>query len=487
MGVTNMHLAAFGHNSEEITCPTIKLKLSLGSCVFSILFIVTEKVAMCLEVPGLKSMAKMLKGEGVKLADGQARDRVTDIAAIIGADHFSKFIRGTHRVRGVNLFNSTGGHIIYGSLPYGLETSQLNEQSVIVSRVQLGDRSVDPCVVQDIVEPLVQQLWDLEAIGIQEERFTTGEQNALTSFSQSIFYDGFKYWVRLPWKRSPSVLPTNYRMAIGQLNSLLQQLRRQGGKFKHYCQVIADHLQNDFIEEVADPQICGYYMPHHAAMKDSVTTPVRVVFNASAKLKPRDLLLNDILETGPSLTEKLIDSLLNFCVGRYALIADISKAFLRVGLQEIDRDYVRFLWSEDPDAPPKTFRFKSVPFGSTSSPFILQATLRKHFEGCEPRLRTILDSSFYVDNFQYTSDNETELYELQSKTTGCLAEANFPLQEWNSNSADFNFYLKDDARKECPTVLGVWWDTTADVLQIKSVTLTSCSSVTKRRALPLIS
>ena len=197
-GIMNMHLTAFGHDSEEITCPTIKLKLSLGSRVFSILFIVTEKVAMSLEVLDLKSVAKMLKGEGVKLADGQARDRVTDIATIIGADHFSKFIRGTHCVRGVNLFNSTGGHIIYGSLPYGSETSQLKEQSVIVSRVQLGDRSVDPCVVQDIVEPPVQQLWDLEAIGIQEERFTTGEQNALTSFSQSIFYDGFKYWVRLP-------------------------------------------------------------------------------------------------------------------------------------------------------------------------------------------------------------------------------------------------------------------------------------------------
>ena len=250
---------------------------------------------------------------------------------------------------------------------------------------------------------------------------------------------------------------------------------------------MVDHLENDFIEEVMNPQIRGYYMPHHAVTKDSVTTPVRVVFNASAKLKTRDLSLNDILETGPSLTEKLIDSLLNFRVGKYALIADISKAFLRVGLQEIDRDYVRFLWSDDLDTPPKTFRFKSVPFGSTSSPFLLQATLLKHFEGCEPPLRTILDSSFYVDNFQYTTDDENELYELQCKTTGCLAEANFPLQEWNSNCDEFKLYLKDDARKECPTVLGVQWDTTVDVLQIKSVIVPSCSSLTKRKALSLSS
>ena len=53
--------------------------------------------------------------------------------------------------------------------------------------------------MQDALDPPIQQLWDLETIGIQEERFTTGEQNALASFSQSIFYDGLKYWVRLPW------------------------------------------------------------------------------------------------------------------------------------------------------------------------------------------------------------------------------------------------------------------------------------------------
>ena len=71
-----------------------------------------------------------------------------------------------------------------------------------------------------------------------------------------------------------------------------------------------------------------------------MTTPLRIVFNTSAKAKSSDQSLNDALETGPSLTEKLIDSLLNFRVGKFAIVGDISKAFLRIGLQEIDRDYV---------------------------------------------------------------------------------------------------------------------------------------------------
>ena len=106
-------------------------------------------------------------------------------------------------------------------------------------------------------------------------------------------------------------------------------------------------------------------------VKNSTTTPLRIVFNASAKMGSNSISLNETLETGPSLTEKLVDSLLSFRVGYFGVTADISKAFLRVGLQLVDRDYVRFLWTKEPDSPPRTHRFKSVLFGSTSSPFFV--------------------------------------------------------------------------------------------------------------------
>ena len=62
------------------------------------------------------------------------------------------------------------------------------------------------------------------------------------------------------------------------------------------------------------------------------------MFNASAKIGSGSISLNEALETGPSLTEKLIDSLLSFRVGYFGMTADISKAFLHVGLQAVDRD-----------------------------------------------------------------------------------------------------------------------------------------------------
>ena len=133
------------------------------------------------------------------------------------------------------------------------------------------------------------------------------------------------------------------------------------------------------MEEVVDSQVKGHYLPHHGVAKESKTTPLRVVFNASAKSKSSDLSLNDALETGPSLTEKLASSLINLRIGKFAVIADISKAFLRIGLQKQDRDYVRFLWSDDPTSFPKTYRFKSVFFWIHQFPFSAASYITKTF------------------------------------------------------------------------------------------------------------
>ena len=276
-------------------------------------------------------------------------------------------------------------------------------------------------------------------------------------------------------------------MVAGQLSSLQTHLSKDTTKFEHYRRVIQEYLHNDFVEEVDDPQIKGHYLSHHGVAKESSTTPLRVIFNASAKTKSSILSLNDALETGPSLTEKLANSLLSFRMGKFAIIADISKAFLRIGLQDQDRDYVRFLWSDDPKTPPKTYRFKSVLFGSTSSPFLLQATLQKHFENCETSMEQKLGKSFYVDNFQQSVDSEEELGEIHQVVTKCLSKASMPLQEWNSNSAVFNSEFSGGERKVCPTVLGISWNTQTDTLSIKPVTIPKFAQLTKRRALSICS
>ena len=136
-------------------------------------------------------------------------------------------------------------------------------------------------------------------------------------------------------------------------------------------------------------------MPHHAVFKKSATTPLRIVFNASSR--PNEgKSLNDCLMTCPSLTAKLHEILIQFRQGKYAVTADISKAFHRIIVDEEDRKCLKFLWINLNSQELLTFQFKVVLFGTTCSPYLLQETLHTHLSQ-NAEGNSFLDK-FYVDN-----------------------------------------------------------------------------------------
>ena len=92
-----------------------------------------------------------------------------------------------------------------------------------------------------------------------------------------------------------------------------------------------------------------HYLPHHHVKKDSVTTPIRVVYDCSCQISNNHPSLNDCLEVGPPLVNDLCSILLRFRVRNFGLTTDIEKAFIHVKLQEEDRDFTRFLWLSNPE------------------------------------------------------------------------------------------------------------------------------------------
>ena len=123
-----------------------------------------------------------------------------------------------------------------------------------------------------------------------------------------------------------------------------------------------------------------HYLPCQAVIRsDALTTKLRVVFNASARVKPGCLSLNDCTYTGPPLTTGIADILMRFRAHKVGLLADIEKAFLNIEVDKQQRDLMRFLWiddinSEDPNIV--IYRFCRVIFGVNCSPFLLNATLK---------------------------------------------------------------------------------------------------------------
>ncbi|XP_069187734.1 uncharacterized protein [Procambarus clarkii] len=133
-----------------------------------------------------------------------------------------------------------------------------------------------------------------------------------------------------------------------------------------------------------------------------------------------------ILRERPSLTQKLYDILLKFRL-KYAYTAEISKAFLRVGLQEEDRDFAKFLWVKNPEdlnSPIVTYRFSSVLFGTTSSPFLLQATLDIHLQKSSSPYKAEISQNLYTDNFQETVKSTTKLLQIYQEANKELQGAN---------------------------------------------------------------
>ena len=108
---------------------------------------------------------------------------------------------------------------------------------------------------------------------------------------------------------------------------------------------------------------------------------------------------------------------MRFRYHRVALAADIVKAFLMVRIKEASQDVLRFLWIDDPDNEhPNIFvkRFNRVVFGVTSSPFLLNATIRHHvtkYEAYHPQFVRDFLASLYVDGVKMGKDSVPEAFE----------------------------------------------------------------------------
>ena len=88
-------------------------------------------------------------------------------------------------------------------------------------------------------------------------------------------------------------------------------------------------------------------------------------------------------------------------------------------------------------------RFQRLPFGVSSSPFILNATLRHHFSWYMGNynysfVTKELSKNLYVDNFCTGSDTKQEAFEIHQKACHVLSQASMPLTKWISNDQELN-------------------------------------------------
>lgn len=173
-----------------------------------------------------------------------------------------------------------------------------------------------------------------------------------------------------------------------------------------------------------------FYLPHRAVMrKDSETTKLRIVYDASANERSDVPSLNDCLSRVPPLQNQLWKVMVRNRFYPVAVAGDLKKAFLQVRARESERDVLHFHWLKNLNSSElEVLRFTRVVFGMVSSPFLLNGVLQEHLSSMEERYPKAVDEirkSLYVNDLISGAPTTKEAKELKTIAVEVFDEATF--------------------------------------------------------------
>ncbi|XP_070380720.1 uncharacterized protein [Dermacentor albipictus] len=387
------------------------------------------------------------------------------IDILIGADYYWTLVCGeVKKLQGALVAVKTEfGWTLQGAIPSSSSAAYCSTVAVLRAGVFADTTSLSK---------ELKSFWELESIGIIDSCAQTSEESeeVMSTFSASVEKMNKRYEVALLWKPLNMQLADNKAVAKKRLTNLTKKLMKDDSTLIKYDEAIRQYLDHGFAERLPSQESNNdvnrlYYMPHRAVFRpDSLSTKIRVVFDASSH-DAGCISLNEALEPGPNSNPDLLKVLLNFRIHRIGLSADIEKAFLQISVQPADRAALRFLWyahlptKEDPEPPIEVWRMTRVPFGVTSSPFLLAATVRHHLSttGDYPQIRKTIGESLYVDDLITGANTVEEATDFYRGALDVMNRASMTLRKWNSNSKKLQQLFNDEGSGcalgyvECPT------------------------------------
>ena len=490
----SLHVTTFGSNqSKKTNYDVVTFNLLSRKEDISINALVTTTI--CPPLQNTKNVTLPLEFKHLELAEPLHSSEERKVDILIGSDYYTHLITGKmNQSKDESLLatESKVGWLLSGSIP---KTICTNHPPWATSSYTIHINQED-----EKLDELLTKFWEVNEI---PEIHTPEHENVSEKFLKTIHFDKASgtYNVQLPWKSNKQELPTNFELSKRRLKSLIFTLKtKDPALISKYNSQLMEQLDLGFIEKVQEPTNATviHYIPHFPVFKDSATTKMRIVYDASAKTSPSALCLNDCLYSGPNLIQNLSSILIKFRKHKVAFVADIEKAFLQIALHQNDRDTTRFLWLKDTnksfdDDNIQTFRFRRVLFGAAPSPFLLNATLQHHLHSKRDWIAEDLSEVLYMDNVVSGTSTDTKAKEYYIKSRNYLKEAGMNLRQWTTNSINLDQKIKEDKTEanKVVKVLGLVWDSENDSLSLaidKLIEETKhLQNITKRKALSIAS
>lgn len=133
----------------------------------------------------------------------------------------------------------------------------------------------------------------------------------------------------------------------------------------------------------------------------------------------------------------------------------------------------RFLWVRDPKGPLNgkniiVYRFQTIVFGATSSPFLLAATINHHLHNHPNPLARELMKNVYVDNILTNAKSVSEAIEQIKISKEIFKECHMNLREFVSANKEINAFLESIGNPVPKKVkfLGIEWNTEDDTIEV---------------------
>ena len=439
IGKETLQLNTFGESkSKRENCEVFKVNIANKNNGESIEITAIGFPTICAPLPAKVNISEYSHLDGLELADFNSCDSSIDI--LVGADHYWDIVTGDviHGGNGPTAVSSKLGWLLSG-LSKQPQSNSNTFSNLILTGEQFDNSTASD---QDELTTSLKRFWEVESVSIDsiDPEIPSKQQD----FVQNIRFTGARYAVGLPWKGNDHNIEDDYELCCNRLKSLHQKLLKDPKYLDEYNRNIEEKLTTGIVEEVPPSdkdQKNIHYLPHHGVIrKDKATTKLRVVYDGSAKTKTRNYSLNDCLLTGPNLIPQIFDLLVRFRQNPVGLVADIEKAFLMIGINEEDRNMLRFLWlkdAKDPHSEILKLRFCRLVFGLRPSPAILGATIQHHLETHEkqkPEIVEHLKKSLYVDDFVSGAENDERALEIYKGSKQLMSTGGFNLRKWSSNS-----------------------------------------------------
>ncbi|XP_070855369.1 uncharacterized protein [Drosophila suzukii] len=334
---------------------------------------------------------------------------------------------------------------------------------------------------------MVQRFFELDQVS------TTRQLNAEEKWCEDHFQQTHirqpngKYLVRLPLKPlfdPTQVIGRSRQIALNRFHALERKLNHRPDFSQQYVSTIQEYFDLKQIKEVKGSEeehtrinaqrqlsISACTVPHHAVIKDdSLTTKMRVVYDASCKTS-NGRSLNDILCTGPALQNDFGGVILNWRLHRYVFVADITKMYRCIDMREEDAQYQRIFWRDEKGLI-KEYFLTTVTFGTASAPFTairvihqIASDERERY----PLAEHVLKKEIYVDDVHETIDGALK---IRNDVIAALQSAGMELKKWASNHPDIlesipttdlsNSSIFEIDNKDSIKTLGLYWHPNKD-------------------------